>query len=329
MSYPLLTLPSVTESPQESPLVEARGLTKTYPPRGSAAEFRAVDGIDFELRRGEAFGFLGPNGAGKSSTMRMISAISPISGGTLRVLGMDPATQGPQIRARLGVVPQDDCLDRELTVRENLLIYGRYFGLPRSLIRERTGALLDFAQLREKADEQVEVLSGGMRRRLTIARSLINEPEILLLDEPTTGLDPQARHVLWDRLFRLKQQGVTLILTTHYMDEAEQLCDRLVVMDGGRIVAHGTPRDLIAAHATREVLELRFADQDTAAEKLRSGTGGGRVEILPDRVVVYAEDGEAALAAVHAVGLSPLTALVRRSTLEDVFLKLTGRSLVD
>jgi lipooligosaccharide transport system ATP-binding protein len=231
------------------------------------------------------------------------------------------------------VVPQDDCLDRELTVRENLLIYGRYFGLRRSVIRERTGALLDFAQLREKADEQVEVLSGGMRRRLTIARSLINEPEILLLDEPTTGLDPQARHVLWDRLFRLKQQGVTLILTTHYMDEAEQLCDRLVVMDGGRIVAQGTPRELIAAHATREVLELRFTDQDTAVEKLRgsalSGSGGGRVEILPDRLVVYADDGEAALASVHALGLSPLTALVRRSTLEDVFLKLTGRSLVD
>jgi lipooligosaccharide transport system ATP-binding protein len=308
--------------------VEARGLTKTYPPRGSSGEFRAVDGVDFELRRGEAFGFLGPNGAGKSSTMRMISAISPISGGSLRVLGMDPTTQGPQVRARLGVVPQDDCLDRELTVRENLHIYGRYFGLRRPVIRQRTAELLDFAQLRDKADEPVEVLSGGMRRRLTIARSLINEPDILLLDEPTTGLDPQARHVLWDRLFRLKQQGVTLILTTHYMDEAEQLCDRLVVMDGGRIVARGTPRELIAAHATREVLELRFADQDTAAGKLRD-LGGGRTEVLPDRIVVYADDGEAALSSVHAVGLTPLTALVRRATLEDVFLKLTGRSLVD
>jgi lipooligosaccharide transport system ATP-binding protein len=317
----------------DSPLVEAHGLTKTYPPRGSSAEFRAVAGIDFELRRGEAFGFLGPNGAGKSSTMRMISATSPISGGKLRVLGMDPSVQGPQVRARLGVVPQDDCLDRELTVRENLHIYGRYFGLRRAVIRERTAALLDFAQLQDKADEQVEVLSGGMRRRLTIARSLINNPEILLLDEPTTGLDPQARHVLWDRLFRLKQQGVTLILTTHYMDEAEQLCDRLVVMDGGQIVAQGTPRELIAAHATREVLELRFTDQDTAAEKLRDSplttAGDGRLEMLPDRVVVYASDGEAALAAVHAMGLTPLTALVRRATLEDVFLKLTGRSLID
>jgi lipooligosaccharide transport system ATP-binding protein len=317
----------------ETPLVEARGLTKTYPPRGSSPQFRAVDGVDFELRRGEAFGFLGPNGAGKSTTMRMISAISPISGGTLRVLGMDPTAQGPQVRARLGVVPQDDCLDRELTVRENLHIYGRYFGLRRALIRQRTEELLDFAQLREKADEPVEVLSGGMRRRLTIARSLINEPEILLLDEPTTGLDPQARHVLWDRLFRLKQQGVTLILTTHYMDEAEQLCDRLVVMDGGRIVAQGTPRELIAAHATREVLELRFDDQDTAGEKLRgsgfAAAGASRVEVLPDRIIVYAADGEAALAAVHAVGLTPLTALVRRATLEDVFLRLTGRSLID
>jgi lipooligosaccharide transport system ATP-binding protein len=320
----------------DSPLVEARGLTKIYPPRGSSPEFRAVDGVDFELRRGEAFGFLGPNGAGKSTTMRMISAISPISGGTLRVLGMDPATQGPQVRARLGVVPQDNCLDRELTVRENLYIYGRYFGLRRAVIRQRSDELLDFAQLQDKADEQVEVLSGGMRRRLTIARSLINEPDILLLDEPTTGLDPQARHVLWDRLFRLKQQGVTLILTTHYMDEAEQLCDRLVVMDGGRIVAQGTPRELIAAHATREVLELRFADQDTAAGKLRDLTtgdlataGGGRVEAFPDRIIVYSEDGEASLAAVHAIGLTPLTALVRRATLEDVFLKLTGRSLID
>jgi lipooligosaccharide transport system ATP-binding protein len=314
-------------------LVEARGLTKVYPPRGASAEFRAVDGIDFELRRGEAFGFLGPNGAGKSSTMRMISATSPVSGGTLRVLGMDTGTHGSRIRARIGVVPQDDCLDRELTVRENLHIYGRYFGLRRAVIRERTAELLDFAQLRDKADEQVEVLSGGMRRRLTIARSLINEPEILLLDEPTTGLDPQARHLLWDRLFRLKQQGVTLILTTHYMDEAEQLCDRLVVMDGGRIVARGAPRELIAAHATREVLELRFADQDAAAQKLRdralTDLAGGRLEVLADRVVVYAADGESALAAVHAAGLTPLTALVRRATLEDVFLTLTGRSLID
>ncbi|WP_204945027.1 ABC transporter ATP-binding protein [Micromonospora luteifusca] len=322
----------------ELPLVEARNLTKIYPARGSTKEFHAVDGIDFELQRGEAFGLLGPNGAGKSTTMRMIAATSPISGGSLRVLGMDPTKQGPEIRARLGVVTQDDCLDNELTVRENLHIYGRYFSLPRAVIRERANRLLDFAQLQEKAGDQVETLSGGMRRRLTIARSLINEPEILLLDEPTTGLDPQARHILWDRLFRLKQEGVTLILTTHYMDEAEQLCDRLIVVDHGRIVAQGSPRELINRYATREVLELRFHldERDTAAEKLQTSTlatGGtdtdGRVELLPDRVLVYATDGEAALSAVHAMSLTPLTALVRRATLEDVFLKLTGRSLIE
>jgi lipooligosaccharide transport system ATP-binding protein len=312
-------------------LVEARGLTKTYRARKGVPAFRAVDGIDFEFGRGEVFGFLGPNGAGKSSTMRMLGATSPVSAGTLRVLGMDPAHNGPEIRARIGVVPQDDCLDRELTVRENLFVYGRYFGLAKTVIRDRIAGLLAFAQLEEKADAQVETLSGGMRRRLTIARSLINEPEILLLDEPTTGLDPQARHVLWDRLYRLKRDGVTLIITTHYMDEAEQLCDRLAVMDAGKIVAEGSPRDLIETHVTREVLELRFATdvQTEAAERLRVAACGERVEVLPDRIVVYADDGEAALVAVHEMSLTPITALVRRATLEDVFLKLTGRSLVD
>ncbi len=312
-------------------LVEARGLAKTYPARNGTPPFRAVDGIDFQFGRGEAFGFLGPNGAGKSSTMRMLAAISPVSEGSLRVLGMDPAREGPEIRARIGVVPQDDCLDRELTVRENIYVYGRYFGLSRNAIRERLDGLLQFAQLEDKADAQVEMLSGGMRRRLTIARALINEPEILLLDEPTTGLDPQARHVLWDRLYRLKADGVTLIITTHYMDEAEQLCDRLAVMDGGRIVAEGTPRELIESHITREVLELRFAPDghvDVAA-RLRAAGVGERIDVLPDRVLVYAADGEAALAAAHGLALEPLTALVRRATLEDVFLKLTGRSLID
>jgi lipooligosaccharide transport system ATP-binding protein len=313
-------------------LVEARGLTKTYPARNGTPPFCAVNGIDFEFGRGEAFGFLGPNGAGKSSTMRMLGAISPATAGTLRVLGMDPAQEGPKIRARIGVVPQDDCLDRELTVRENIYVYGRYFGLGKSVIRERLGGLLAFAQLEDRADAQVETLSGGMRRRLTIARSLINEPEILLLDEPTTGLDPQARHVLWDRLYRLKADGVTLIITTHYMDEAEQLCDRLAVMDAGTIVAEGSPRALIEAHITREVLELRFAPdtQSEAAERLRAAALGERIEELPDRVVVYADDGEAALEEVHhQLSLTPITALVRRATLEDVFLKLTGRSLID
>jgi len=323
---------------RDSALVRALDLSKVYPARGKVPEFRAVDGIGFELRRGETFGFLGPNGAGKSTTMRMIAATSPRTGGTLRVLGMDPRTHGTAIRARLGVVPQDDALDRELTVRENLYIYGRYFGLKRAVIRERTAELLDFAQLTEKSGNPVEALSGGMRRRLTIARSLINNPDMVLLDEPTTGLDPQARHVLWDRLYRLKQDGVTLLLTTHYMDEAEQLCDRLMIVDHGRIVAQGSPRELIAEHVTREVLEVRFALDiaEASAAKLRgselggAGTGAGRrVEVLPDRVLVYADDGESALAAVHGMGLVPVTALVRRATLEDVFLKLTGRSLTD
>ncbi|SHM30580.1 ABC transporter ATP-binding protein [Actinacidiphila paucisporea] len=315
------------ESAGAGVLIEAVGLRKVHTPRGGGEATEAVAGIDFRVHRGEAFGFLGPNGAGKSTTMRMVAAVSPVSGGTLRVLGMDPKTHGPAIRARLGSVPQDDTLDTELTVRENLLVYGRYFGLPRAEIRERATQLLDFARLVDKADEQVEALSGGMRRRLTIARSLVNRPDILLLDEPTTGLDPQARHLLWERLFRLKQEGVTLLLTTHYMDEAEQLCDRLVVMDHGRIVAQGTPRGLIAGHCTREVLELRFDDQEAAAGKIRHL--GDRQEKLPDRLLVYADDGEDALKAVHRTGVEPLTALVRRSGLEDVFLTLTGRTLVD
>ncbi|MFC1419305.1 ABC transporter ATP-binding protein [Streptacidiphilus cavernicola] len=311
--------------PQDDVLVQAAGLTKVH----RAGGLRAVDGIDFELRRGVAFGFLGPNGAGKSTTMRMIGCVSTPSAGRLRILGLDPATQGELIRARIGVVPQEDSLDVDLTVRENLLVYGRYFGLSRRESRERAGELLGFAQLEDRADAKVETLSGGMKRRLTIARSLINNPEILLLDEPTTGLDPQARHVLWDRLFRLKQQGVTLILTTHYMDEAEQLCDRLVVMDKGRIAAEGSPRELIDGHSSREVVELRFAvgEQEVMAEKLRDAAE--RVEVLPDRVLLYTADGESALAAVQQLGIAPLTTLTRRSTLEDVFLRLTGRTLVD
>jgi lipooligosaccharide transport system ATP-binding protein len=310
--------------PDPEVLIRAKDLTKRF------GDFTAVDGIDFELRRGEAFGFLGPNGAGKSSTMRMIGCVSPRSGGELSILGMDPAADGPAIRARLGVVPQDDTLDVELTVRENLLIYGRYFGLPREVISERTDQLLEFVQLTDRGADQVEPLSGGLKRRLTIARSLINEPEILLLDEPTTGLDPQARHVVWDRLFRLKQRGVTLVLTTHYMDEAEQLCDRLVVMDGGRIAAAGSPRELIEQYSTAEVLELRFdpGEHEQAAEKL-ADLRAQRTEVLADRILLYIPNGDIALTAVRDLGLVPLTSLVRRSTLEDVFLRLTGRQLED
>ncbi len=309
------------------PLITATGLTKDF------GTFRAVDAVDFEVQRGEAFGFLGPNGAGKSSTMRMIGCVAPITAGTLRILGMDPVTQGPQIRARLGVVPQQDTLDTELTVRENLYIYGRYFGLSRAELLPRVDELLEFAQLTDRAKSKVDPLSGGMKRRLTIARSLINQPEILLLDEPTTGLDPQARHVLWDRLYRLKQDGVTLVLTTHYMDEAEQLCDRLVVMDGGRIVAEGSPRRLIADHSTREVAELRFppgCNAEAARQLAQVITGDReRIEELPDRVLLYVADGEGALTRSHEIGLQPVSSLVRRSTLEDVFLRLTGRSLID
>jgi lipooligosaccharide transport system ATP-binding protein len=304
-------------------LVRARDLTKTF------GDFTAVAGIDVDVRRGEAFGFLGPNGAGKSSTMRMIGCVSPPTGGELRVLGMDPRSDGPRIRARLGVVPQRDTLDEELTVRENLVVYARYFGIPKGRASAKADELLDFAQLTERAGSKVEPLSGGMKRRLTIARSLVNDPEILLLDEPTTGLDPQARHVLWDRLFRLKRQGVTLVLTTHYMDEAEQLCDRLVVMDGGRIVAEGSPRALIDEWSTREVLELRFPDDDHARFAAAVEGLGERVEVLPDRLLVYTDDGDGAAEAVAQRGLRPLSVLVRRSTLEDVFLRLTGRTLVD
>jgi len=304
-------------------LIHAEGLRKSF------GDFEAVKGIDVQVTAGESFGFLGPNGAGKSSTMRMIGCVSPLSGGTLRILGMDPSTQGPAIRAQLGVCPQRDTLDEELTVEENMFVYGRYFGLPKALLRERTTELLEFAQLTERAGSRVEPLSGGMKRRLTIARSLINSPRILLLDEPTTGLDPQARHVLWDRLFRLKRSGVTLVLTTHYMDEAEQLCDRLVVMDHGVIVAEGSPRALIAEHSSREVLELRFPVDDHAPYASQVQGLAERVEVLPDRLLLYVEDGDRTTADVHARGLEPLSSLVRRSTLEDVFLRLTGRTLVD
>jgi lipooligosaccharide transport system ATP-binding protein len=303
-------------------LIEARALTKRF------GELTAVDAIDFEVRAGETFGFLGPNGAGKSSTMRMIGAVSPRSGGDLLVFGLDPAEHGPEIRARLGVVPQLDNLDLELTVWENMLVYGRFFGLPKHTINERAEELLDFLQLSERRGSKIEPLSGGMKRRLTIARALVNEPDLMLLDEPTTGLDPQARHAVWDRLYRLKQGGTTLVLTTHYMDEAEQLCDRLVVMDRGRIVAEGSPRELIRRYVPRDVVELRFSASPDGRVEMLDGVGD-RVEVLADRVLIGTSDGEATVEAVHARGLEPESLLVRRSTLEDVFLAITGRSLIE
>lgn len=306
-----------------APVIVATDLVKTYKTTA------AVDGISFEVAPGESFGLLGPNGAGKSTTMRMVGAVSTRTSGTLSILGMDPDSHGPEIRSQLGVVPQQDNLDTELLVRDNLIVYGRYFGLPRSHVAERADELLEFAQLTDRKKSKIDDLSGGMKRRLTIARALINDPRILLLDEPTTGLDPQARHILWDRLFRLKEQGTTLVLTTHYMDEAEQLCDRLVVVDKGRIMAEGAPAALIREHSSREVLEVRFGSERNATAAADLAGIGDRLEVLPDRVLVYAQDGEAALAEVTRRGLEPITSLVRRSSLEDVFLRLTGRSLIE
>lgn len=304
-------------------LIEAVQIRKTY------GDFVAVNNIDFQVTRGEAFGLLGPNGAGKSTTMRLIASTLQRTSGDLKILGKDPNTHGPEIRAHLGVVPQIDNLDNELSVYENLYIYGRYFGLTKSYLKPKVDELLEFAQLTEKRSEKVDHLSGGMKRRLTIARALINEPEILLLDEPTTGLDPQARHILWDRLFRLKEKGVTLIITTHYMDEAEQLCDRLVVMDQGQIMAEGTPSSLIKEFSTKEVLELRFGSERNASVAQELSHIGTRTEVLPDRVLFYTEDGEKDLETVIRAGYDPMSSLVRRSSLEDVFLRLTGRSLVE
>ncbi len=307
----------------EEVMISAKGLTKVY------GEFVAVDGIDFEVKKGEAFGLLGPNGAGKSTTMKMIASTSRRTGGELKILGKDPNVHGPEIRAHLGVVPQQDNLDRELKVWENLMTYGRYFGLSRKFLKGKIEELLTFSQLEDKRNNKTEELSGGMKRRLTIARGLVNEPEILMLDEPTTGLDPQARHVLWDRLFSLKELGVTLVITTHYMDEAEQLCDRLVVMDKGKIMAEGSPAELIKKYSSKEVLEVRFGSQNNAAAAKKLANLGDRIEVLPDRILVYSSNGEKELEKITKLGLNPITSLVRRSSLEDVFLRLTGRSLVE
>jgi len=306
-----------------APVITASHLTKKY------KDFAAVDGISFEVAAGESFGLLGPNGAGKSTTMRMVGAVSTRTSGDLSILGLDPNSHGPEIRSQLGVVPQADNLDAELRVRDNLIVYGRYFGIPRSVVAKRADELLEFAQLADRAKAKVDDLSGGMKRRLTIARALVNEPRILLLDEPTTGLDPQARHILWDRLFRLKEQGTTLLLTTHYMDEAEQLCDRLVVVDKGAIMAEGSPAELIRLHSSREVLEVRFGSDRNAVVARQIAGVGDRIEVLPDRILVYSADGEAELAHLLSLGLEPLTSLVRRSSLEDVFLRLTGRTLIE
>jgi lipooligosaccharide transport system ATP-binding protein len=304
-------------------LIEVENLTKKF------GDFTAVNGISFSVKQGESFGLLGPNGAGKSSTMRIIAATSQRTSGDVKILGKDPEVNGPQIRAHLGVVPQQDNLDEELTCAENLYIYGRYFGLPKKMVIAKIDELLEFAQLIDKKDTKVNALSGGMKRRLTIARALVSDPDILMLDEPTTGLDPQARHILWDRLFRLKEKGVTLLITTHHMDEAEQLCDRLIVMDKGQIMAEGAPAELIKQYSSKEVLEVRFGSDRNAqmVDKLKSLAT--RLEELPDRLLLYAESGEDLLAKITSMNIHPNTSLVRRSSLEDVFLRLTGRSLIE
>lgn len=323
MPEPSPTPATTAFSSARGAVISASNLTKKY------KDFAAVDGISFEIAPGESFGFLGPNGAGKSTTMRMIGAVSTRTSGDLSVIGLDPNKYGPEIRSQLGVVPQEDNLDSELKVRDNLIVYGRYFGLPHSYLGPKADELLDFAQLTEKAKSRIDDLSGGMKRRLTIARALINNPRIMMLDEPTTGLDPQARHILWDRLFRLKEQGTTLVLTTHYMDEAEQLCDRLVVIDKGAIMAQGSPSALIRQYSTREVLELRFGSNRNAEVATQLEGLAERIEVLPDRILVYSDNGDAAMQRVIELDLNPLTSLVRRSSLEDVFLRLTGRSLIE
>jgi lipooligosaccharide transport system ATP-binding protein len=304
-------------------LIVVKNLVKQF------GDFTAVNGINFSVKQGESFGLLGPNGAGKSSTMRIIGATSQRTSGEVLILGKDPEQAGPQIRAHLGVVPQQDNLDEELTCAENLYIYGRYFGLPKITVKNKLDELLEFAQLLDKKNSKVKSLSGGMKRRLTIARALVSDPDILMLDEPTTGLDPQARHILWDRLFRLKEKGVTLLITTHHMDEAEQLCDRLMVMDKGEIMAEGSPAELIKKYSTKEVLEVRFGSDRNSQMVEQLQSFADRLEELPDRLLLYTDSGEDLLAKIVAANIHPNTSLVRRSSLEDVFLRLTGRSLIE
>ena len=307
---------------RESTLV-ARALKKSY------GEFEAVKGLDFEVHRGECFGFLGPNGAGKTSTMRMIYGAAVPTSGELTVAGLDVRSQEREVKRRIGVIPQENNLDDDLEVRENLLVYGRYFDLPRKLVRRRADELLEFVELTEKARSKVEQLSGGMKRRLLIARALINDPEIVVLDEPTTGLDPQARHLVWERLRELVREGKTLILTTHYMEEAAQLCNRLVIMEGGRFVAEGSPQALIEEHVSPQVLEFRSGAD--SAEELRSilESEADAVEKSGDALLAYTSDAATLLERVRGSGVAVENTMTRQAGLEDVFLRLTGRSLIE
>jgi lipooligosaccharide transport system ATP-binding protein len=314
---------AVSQSGGSSTLV-ARGLEKSY------GGFEAVRGVDFDIFSGECFGFLGPNGAGKTTTMKMIYGAVIPTGGELSVAGLDVYRNERQIKRRIGVVPQENNLDDELEVRENLLIYGRYYDLPRKTVLQRTDELLDFVQLSDKVDARVEQLSGGMKRRLLIARALINDPEIVVLDEPTTGLDPQARHLVWDRLRALTDEGKTLVLTTHYMEEAARLCDRLVIMEGGRIITGGTPKNLVEEHVSPQVLEFR-ASADVLDELVPLVEPvADAVERTGDEVLlVYTEEADDLVGRVQESGVDVENIVHRHAGLEDVFLRLTGRSLIE
>jgi lipooligosaccharide transport system ATP-binding protein len=302
-----------------APVVTARGLRKAY------ADRTVVDDIDFAIPAGLCFGFLGPNGAGKTTTLRLILGLTPMSGGDLSVFGLPVNEAASAIRSRVGVVPQADNLDPDFTVAENLRIYASYFGLPSATVERRIPDLLNFAALTERANARTEQLSGGMKRRLTIARALINEPELVVLDEPTTGLDPQARHVIWGRLSELRRRGVTLLLTTHYMEEAERLCDELIVMDHGRILDQGSPRQLIDRHVEPEVIEVRDGNPDALAALATQP--GCRVERHGTTRYCYARDARPLVDRLRRE--SEITYLHRPASLEDVFLKLTGRELRD
>ena len=308
-----------------TPIIQAEALTRLY------GDFAAVDGLDFEVAEGEFFGLLGPNGAGKTSTIKMIACVQDVSDGLLKVAGLDVRTNDRAVKSLIGVVPQDDNLDEDLTVRSNLEVYARYFGVPRAVARTRIDEGLTLMQLDEKADEPIKALSGGMKRRLVIARALVNEPRVLILDEPTTGLDPQARHLVWRKLRLLRERGTTIVLTTHYMDEAEQLCDRLIIMDNGKALTEGRPRDLILQHAGREVLELHLPPEESArvVERLTPMLGeSGRIEQVEDVAYAYGID-ESHYRLVEEMASDPYRVIFRRANLEDVFLTLTGRGLVE
>ncbi len=301
------------------PAVRAQKLTKVFD------DLRAVDAIDFQIEEGECFGFLGPNGAGKSTTMRMIHCASPITSGKLEVLGMDVNERPREVKTTIGVAPQENNLDPDFTVRRNLTVYGRYFGLPKELLEERADRLLEFMQLSEKRDEKIQEISGGMKRRLIIARAMMNDPQLLILDEPTTGLDPQARHLIWEKVRELKRKKVTVILTTHYMDEAERLCDRLVIMDHGKIILEGKPRDLIDRVIGTDVMEI---DEPTDEMESYVKAKGWQYERTIDRMLVYTKEGQSVTAELKE-RFAMSYYLIRNATLEDVFLRSTGRALVE